>query len=744
MYNEELAINKRRREPSESLNSDVAVKTTDVLKLKLRLKEIKSKAAEMKSLHPNDASLYAVIDLCMNSWPKVVRELEKLSTAMAKLEPRVNQDVKVKVRYDYLDYQKWFVEEHAKRAHREALRRKKHLATLTTPEKIAAERKKCEDDIEYWFKNYAWIVDPRNNVLFAFPFELFEFQRESLHWIDELIYIERTDALIDKSRDMGVTWLIVCMFVYYWLFPKNQTNFQGLITSYREDEVDKKGVPSTIFEKIRTQVRLLPGWMLPNGFKPEEHMTHMKCINPENGSTITGSAANAEVGRSGRYTCIFFDEMASIKDDVSSATSAGFSTNTRLFVSTPKGKLNYFAELRFNGDIQVQSFLWTKHPLKDARWYNGQKLKMSSEMIAQELDIDYDASQPGKVYPMYNEVYHVITWSDFCREVLGSTITENGITRHRIPVEWWLGRDHDWGSSDSNGEHANMTYWFGRAKEGTKTKTHGIDIGGAVFVYRELLMPPHSTVRAVAKRVHALQAPDNEQSRMQVELMSHEALSERDTYEQEHDLYYKNWDTTDFNAGIAQVRDYLEVQYTHQPHPFRKVEKDKPIVKGRPMLYFIVDDDQGECYFDQSTNKWQVRPAKDQGGLARIRAEIGVYHYPKSEAGKAVRKQRPEKLFDDAMDCLRCMAVTFPPVASYTIDELVEQKMPVGLRRIDAIKATPEDKAAIWLARQAKINEEHIRENIINSQKAMNRRSFIFRSAKQKADERNKQGRHPR
>lgn len=728
MSTEDLAINKLRREPPGPRQD-----FTD-LSLKMRLNKIKNRAKDVYgSMHPNDGALNAVIDMCLVTRPKVLEEHKRFDKAIQKAIKDMPDDPKTKIRRDFLEYQKWFIEAHAQRAEKEAARRRRHLDKLDTIENQKRELATCARNMEYWFNNYAWIVDPRSSVLYAFPFELFKVQRDTIKWIDELIFVDRTNGLIDKSRDMGVTWLIITMFVYYWLFPKEGTQFHALITSYREDEVDKSGVPGTIFEKIRQQIRLLPSWMLPKGFKADEHMTHMKIVNPENGSSITGTTANAETGRSGRFSVIFFDEFASIKDDISSATAASQSSDTCIFVSTPKGKLNHFSELRFGGNIPVKSLSWKEHPFKDHRWYSGQKLKMSKEMIAQELDIDYDASQPGKVYQV-NEVYHVITKSDFMREIAGSVTLDQineGKRRFRIPKDWWLGRDHDWGSSDSNGEHANLTYWFARAKVGTRTQTHNIDISGAVFVYRELLMPPHSTVRQVANKVKSLQAPDNEQDRMQVELMSHEATSERDTYEQEHQLYYKIWDT-DYNSGIAQVRDYLEIQYLHQPHPFRKVQKGKPLVKGRPMIYFIVDDDQGECYFDEYTNKWQVRPGKDERGLSRIRAEIGVYHYAASEAGKPVKKQRPVKQFDDAMDCLRCMAVTFPPVAQYTMEEQVEKSLPRSLRTEEALKATPEDRAMIWLTRQSYIAENKIRESLAGKDRKLSRRDRVLAKARQK------------
>lgn len=718
-----------------TVNYDPPKSNINTLLLKLKLKELKARAKSYANMNPADAGLFAALDLCMDAPIKIPNEYEKTERAKARLWKEMPSDPKTRIRVEYLDSVTWALDKIVTRASDDAFRRKEKLFKfLKSSDEQQKELERCRNDIVYWFDNYAWIVDPRNTILYAFPFTLFEFQRESVQWIDDLIYTLRSDGLIDKSRDMGVTWLIVCMFVYYWLFPKEGTQFHALITSYRADEVDQKNIPSTVFEKIRSQIRLLPSWMLPEGFDAKRDMTYMSVTNPANGSSITGTTANAETGRSGRFTVVFFDESASIEHDVASAAAASHSTKTRLFVSTPKGKLNHFAQLRFSGDIPCRSFHWTKHPYKDGRWYGGEKLRMAPEMVAQELDIDYDASQPGKVYPTFNETYHVITKSEFMREVNGSIRVDLEGRRHfKIPSEWHLGRAHDWGSSDSGGEHANITMWFATAKRGTKTRTHNIDIGGSVFIYRMYTAPPHSTVRQVARQVHLLQSPDNEQSRMSEELMSHEALSERDTYSQEHDLHYVAWET-DYNAGIAQVRDYLEVQYIHEPHPFRvNLTNGAPHIKGRPSIYIVVDDDQGECYFDQYTNKWQVRPGRDDSGMSRLRAEFGIYHYPKSEAGKPVKKQRPEKIFDDCMDCVRCMAVSLPPVAQYNWTEQLEQNLPTPLRTSQVmLENNPDEKARLWLARQSYLAENKIREKLAMENSGLSRRERVFRMARAK------------
>jgi hypothetical protein len=40
---------------------------------------------------------------------------------------------------------------------------------------------------------------------------------------------------------------------------------------------------------------------------------------------------------------------------------------------------------------------------------------MTAEEIAQELDRDYEASQPGRIVPMFHEAFHFITEDEFRR-----------------------------------------------------------------------------------------------------------------------------------------------------------------------------------------------------------------------------------------------------------------------------------------------------------------------------------------
>lgn len=100
------------------------------------------------------------------------------------------------------------------------------------------------------------------------PFELFPFQREFIVdlW-DAILEGQKpiskrekpTNVFVEKSRQMGLSWLISGVFLYGYLFH----NHKYLVISQKEDDVDKKGDMKSLFEKIRFMIRMLPDWMLP-------------------------------------------------------------------------------------------------------------------------------------------------------------------------------------------------------------------------------------------------------------------------------------------------------------------------------------------------------------------------------------------------------------------------------------------------------------------------------------------------
>jgi phage terminase large subunit len=115
--------------------------------------------------------------------------------------------------------------------------------------------------------------DPRNSEIGmppVVPFVLFERQEEFLDWLLER-WRGREDGLVEKSRDMGVSWLCVAFGVCMWLFQPGSVVGFG---SRKEEYVDKIGDPKSLFWKVRQFINLLPHEFRPRvGARPSTRRT---------------------------------------------------------------------------------------------------------------------------------------------------------------------------------------------------------------------------------------------------------------------------------------------------------------------------------------------------------------------------------------------------------------------------------------------------------------------------------------
>lgn len=248
----------------------------------------------------------------------------------------------------------------------------------------------------FFIENFGWTYNPKMSMK-HFPFILFECQKRAIR---ELIYHidSGRDIFIEKSREMGVSWIVFCyVAVWYWLFREGSN---GLLGSYKEKLVDDRTIDS-LFGKVDYALQNLPDWLMPNGFNFKKHRTKLKLANPENGNVITGDTMNPNFGRGSRKTYIAFDELAFWDYAKDAWESAGDATNCRIANSTPNG-YDYYAMLRESG-IDIITLHWREHPLKDEQWYAYECKRRTEEEIAQELDISYTKSKEGRVYPEWNE-----------------------------------------------------------------------------------------------------------------------------------------------------------------------------------------------------------------------------------------------------------------------------------------------------------------------------------------------------
>ena len=280
----------------------------------------------------------------------------------------------------------------------------------------------CSRDILFWINCFAWTYDPRNSgnakakglrkLPKYVPFVSWDYQDDAILLLQHCILTGR-DCLIEKSRDMGASWLFVLVFDWFFLFRDMPT---FLMVSRKEALVDKKEDPDSLFWKIDFIHSRLPGWMLPEVSRSNLHLKNMHL-----GGTIDGDSTTGDVGRGGRRTAIGLDEFAAVPREEGFAVlnATNDTTDCRVFNSTPQGIGSaYYEQVKRDDIVRVQMH-WTLHPHKREGLYTCEKGKCpihpeggkphspwydyeckrrgyNAAAIAQELDIEY--SMAGGAY----------------------------------------------------------------------------------------------------------------------------------------------------------------------------------------------------------------------------------------------------------------------------------------------------------------------------------------------------------
>lgn len=258
----------------------------------------------------------------------------------------------------------------------------------------------CKKDILFVFKYFLWTYDPRG-VSKHLPFIPWDYQEKFILELNEDI-VAGVSQLTEKSRDMGVTWMVLGVFLYRWLFHNDNL----LVGSRKEELVDTLGDMDTHFERLRYMLKKLPNWMVEALGYDRKNDSYMK-LYKDNGASIVGESMNKEFSRQGRYRAILLDEFAFVDKAELIWRACGDSAPCKIPVSTPNGSNNKFAILRKSGQIKVNTIHWRLHPKKDDKWYEGLKDNRSTKDIAQEADINYTISAGDPFYRGFSRALHV-------------------------------------------------------------------------------------------------------------------------------------------------------------------------------------------------------------------------------------------------------------------------------------------------------------------------------------------------
>lgn len=271
------------------------------------------------------------------------------------------------------------------------IQREKRLKKLrATPGAWGGLIEHYRDNPVDFINDWGMTFDPRNaevGLPSTIPFLLFPKQEKFVEWVVAL-WRSREDGLAEKSRDCGLSWLCVALAVWMWRFHKGTVVGFG---SRKEEYVDKLGDPKSLFWKIRQFIALLPAELRPEGYNEKSHALFMRIINPENEAVIIGESGD-NIGRGNRTSVYFKDESAFYERPQLVDAALSQTSNCKIDVSTPNGNGNPFYQKRHSGKIPVFSFHWREDPRKDDDWYQKQKNSLDPIILAQEVDIDYNAS----------------------------------------------------------------------------------------------------------------------------------------------------------------------------------------------------------------------------------------------------------------------------------------------------------------------------------------------------------------
>jgi hypothetical protein len=296
----------------------------------------------------------------------------------------------------------------------EALNRRSSIMKQARGDKTFARKlkKHYRNNTKAFIHDWGMTFDPRAKPPLPrkMPFIMFPKQHDMVDFIDDCLE-HGEPGLIEKSRDMGATWTCVEYSVAKFLFNPGTSVGWG---SRKQELVDRMGDPSSIFEKMRMQFRATPKFLLPVGFSEKDHLNYMKCINPENGSSITGESGD-NIGRGGRTTIYFKDESGHYERPELIEAALGDNTDVQIDISSVNGTANVFYRRRMAGEIwmpgeqmdpgKIRVFImdWRDHPAKDQAWYDRRhRLAEDSgllHLLAQEVDRDYTSSVEGIIIP---------------------------------------------------------------------------------------------------------------------------------------------------------------------------------------------------------------------------------------------------------------------------------------------------------------------------------------------------------
>lgn len=218
-------------------------------------------------------------------------------------------------------------------------------------------------------------------------------------------YENRRTAVVEKSREMGASWLFLIFQVWLCLF---YPHVQSLNISRSEEAVDSAS-RDCLFEKIRFMLKHIPDWLKGDVRSRKKHFQFER-----SGSEITGVASTGKSGAGGRGSVVFIDEFSLIEEDVQVRRNTASISDCRFFNGTHTDVSSEFYRLTQqakDGDFVHLQMHWTQHPKKNSHLYSFDVEAQRNKYWKYDAELDelQETRTPVNPFPedyQYNRTGH--------------------------------------------------------------------------------------------------------------------------------------------------------------------------------------------------------------------------------------------------------------------------------------------------------------------------------------------------
>lgn len=283
------------------------------------------------------------------------------------------------------------------------------------PHLAALLNERGKHDPAWWVNTFVWGLDPRRSRLRTHPVVLFDQQLPELEAV-----LGPHPIALDASRDTGKTVTMLAGGIY------ETTTIPGTmwgLTSKTGGEVDHGGEWQSLFGMLRFMLRHIPSWARPDwhGVRSPRPM-----IELGNGSAFVGAMATPTAFHGPRFRRIVVDEAARVRRLRDVMTGVLGATDAPMLISTPRGRGGHFASVihgevspivRWSPGVEVEPGSWlhlrmhySDDPRRDEEWAAKKRSEVGDDVIwAQQYEIDYTASVPGRIWPEFVAAVHVLS-----------------------------------------------------------------------------------------------------------------------------------------------------------------------------------------------------------------------------------------------------------------------------------------------------------------------------------------------